>query len=94
MARAVKTPKPPVTPEEHMAADLPVRPLENPLGPNDEQALDFVLQRIAVGYDIIRRAQEAGLDLEQRLQQHQMHHRVALKLKERFFPPMLPPVTE
>ena len=81
-------------PVDPMTAELPVRPLENPLGPNDEEALNFVLGRIQVGYDMMRRAQEAGLDVESRLQQHQMHHRVASKLKERFFPDMLPPVSE
>ena len=30
-------------PVDPMTAELPVRPLENPLGPNDEQALNFVL---------------------------------------------------
>jgi hypothetical protein len=94
MARAAKQPKPPVTPEDYMAAELPVRPLENPLGPNDEQAINFVLQRIAIGYDMIKRAADVGLDVEARMQQHQMHHRLVGKLKERFFPDQLPAPNE
>lgn len=73
---------------------LPVKPLINPLTPDDESAIDSVLQRLPMIEDLIQRAAEVGLEVGPQAERHEMHKVIAQRLKTHFFPKELPAVQE
>lgn len=74
--------------------ELPVKPLINPLGDEDRQVLEYVLARLPQIKDLIDRAEACGLDMADRKAKHEVHHAIAKRLYEHFFPRELPAVQE
>lgn len=70
---------------------MPVMPIVNPLTAEDHAILDQVHER-AIGHaDVIARAKEAGLDLNEHEARNEMHLNLAKALKAQFFPTLLKP---
>jgi hypothetical protein len=78
-------------PSDGPAVKLPVNPLINPLTEQDRIAIEHVLARLPEIHDLLHRARECGLDVDDRFAKHEMHKVIATKLKEHFFPTQLPP---
>lgn len=81
-----------ITPQVATPATLPVRPLYNPLSAEDEAIINNAIQRTAVHDDLMRRMNEAGIDVSEQEARNAMHYHVASTLKNRFFPSGMVPI--
>lgn len=81
-----------ITPQVATPANLPVRPLHNPLSSEDEQIFHRAVQRTTVHHDLMERMKAAGIDVSEQEARNAMHHHVASTLKKLFFPDGMVPI--
>lgn len=70
---------------------LPVVPLHNPLSTDDEAVLDNILHVHSIVADVLARAKDCGMDVQNQIERNANHHLAATKFKQRFFPISLKP---
>lgn len=76
------------------AYNMPVHPLINPLTEEDRIAIETVLNRLPMIYDLLHRAEQVGLDVAAHKDRHEMHKVIAERLHTHFFPKQLPAVEQ
>lgn len=70
---------------------LPVRPIQRVLAPEDEQTMRNVLQRVNAAQDQIERAKLIGMNVSSHEDRNQLHKHVAETTLALHFPPTLTP---
>ena len=71
--------------------EIPVRPVANPLHPEDRDLLERLHERAKAHTDVIQRAKAAGLNVDEHAARNQMHLDVSKALREQFFPVLMSP---
>jgi hypothetical protein len=73
---------------------LPIHQAINPLSESDRVLLESVITDLHRVLDLINRAEQAGMSVDDRRAVHEAYAVGAQRLHAHFFPPMLPAVQE